>query len=226
MINTAAIQTARNMAFRRLGPSLVRRQRWRPFSTARKVSEKTAAASSPTELVIEKENRFCAHNYGPVPVALARGAGVFLWDVEGKRYFDFLSGYSAVNQGHRHPRILAAMAEQASKLTLTSRAFYSDALGEFAEYVTDMFGYDKVLPMNTGVEAMETAVKLVRRWGYDVKGIPRNRAKVYFAEGNFHGRSILAISASVDPESFGGFGPFVPNIHTIPYNDLDAVEVC
>ena len=211
-------------ALRRLG-SLGRRFWLRqPFSTASNVSEKTAA-SSPEELVIERERKFGAQNYHPIPVALSRGEGVFVWDVEGKRYFDFLSGYSAVNQGHRHPKIIAALNDQASKLTLTSRAFYNDVLGEFAEYMTRTIGYDKMLPMNTGVEAVETAVKLSRRWGYDVKGIPTNQAKVYFVEGNFHGRSMTAVSASTDPESYGGYGPYLPGIHIIPFDDLDALEV-
>ena len=192
-------------------------------SIAANVSEN--GALSPSESVIDKENRYGAHNYKPLPVALCRGRGVYVWDVEGKRYFDFLSGYSALNQGHRHPKIVAALMEQAETLTLTSRAFYNDALGEFAEYATELFGYDKLLPMNTGVEAVETAVKLARRWGYDVKGIPSNQAKVYFADGNFHGRSLLAISASRDPESYSGYGPLVPSIHTVPFNNLAALEV-
>ena len=207
---------------RRLGA--IGRRFWRqPFSTASEVSEKSAA--SPLEMVIEREKRFGAHNYHPLPVALSRGEGVFVWDVEGKRYFDFLSGYSAVNQGHRHPKILAALNEQASRLTLTSRAFYNDVLGEFAEHITELLGYDKMLPTNTGVEAVETALKLSRRWGYDVKGIPDNQAKVYFAEGNFHGRSMTAVSASTDPESYRGYGPYLPNVYKIPFDDLDALEV-
>jgi ornithine--oxo-acid transaminase len=207
-----------------LGRGLWTRQssKAKPFSTASKVSEKSAA--SPGELVIEREKKFSAHNYQPVPVALSRGEGIFVWDVEGKRYFDFLSGYSAVNQGHRHPKIMAALSEQASKLTLTSRAFYNDVLGEFAECMSKMLGYDKMLPSNTGVEAVETAVKLSRRWGYDVKGIPTNQAKIYFVEGNFHGRSMTAVSASTDPESYGGYGPYLPGIHKIPFDDLDALE--
>lgn len=193
------------------------------FSTASTAAESTRASSS--ELVIDKEIRHGAHNYKPVPVALCRGKGVFVWDVEGKRYYDFLSGYSALNHGHAHPKIVAAISEQAAKLTLTSRAFYNDVLGEFAEYATELFGYDKLLPMNTGVEAVETAVKLARRWGYVKKHIPNNQAKVIFAEGNFHGRSMMAVSASTDPDSFGGFGPLLPNIEKIPYDDLDALEV-
>ena len=206
-----------------IGSFLSRRLGVSSYSTASKVSEKTAL--SPSETIIEREKRYGAHNYKPLPVALCRGSGPFVWDVDGKRYFDFLSGYSAVNQGHAHPKIVSAMAEQATKLTLTSRAFYNDAIGEYAEYITELFGYDKVLPSNTGVEGVETAVKLSRRWGYAVKGIPDNQAKVYFAEGNFHGRSLLAVSASTDPESYGGFGPLLPNILKIPYNDLEALEV-
>ena len=178
------------------------------------------------QAVFDREDKFGAHNYGPIPIALSRGKGIFVWDVEGRRYFDFLSAYSSLNQGHCHPRIIKVLKEQAEKLTLTSRAFYSDALGEFEEYTTQLFGYDKLLPMNTGAEATETAVKLTRRWGYDVKGIPRYQAKLVFAEGGFHGRSTMAISASMDPEKYGGFGPFVPNCLTIPYNDLPALEVC
>ena len=175
--------------------------------------------------IFDRESKYGAHNYAPLPVALCKGEGVYMWDVEGRRYLDFLGSYSAVNQGHRHPRIVRAMQEQLDRLTLTSRAFYNDTLGEFAEYATSLFGYDKLLPMNTGVEAVETAVKLARRWGYDVKGIPRYQAKVLFAEGNFHGRSLMAISASTDPESYSGYGPFIPNILTIPYDDLPALEV-
>ena len=209
---------------RQLGCSVLHRPLWRFFSTAGAVSEKAVAASL-TDTIMEKEKRFGARNICPVPVALTRGSGVFLWDVEGKRYFDFHSGYSTVNQGHRHPRIIAAMAQQAARLTLTSRGFYNDVLGEFEEMVAEMFGYDKMMPMNTGVEAVETGVKLARRWGYEVKGIAENRAKVYFAEGNFHGRSLLAVSASTDPENYGGYGPYVPNVFTVPYNDLDKLEV-
>ncbi|KXZ48305.1 hypothetical protein GPECTOR_29g8 [Gonium pectorale] len=173
---------------------------------------------------IEREDRFGAHNYAPIPVVLERGEGVFLWDVEGKRYYDFLSAYSAVNQGHCHPKIVAALTDQAKKLTLTSRAFFNDVLGEYEEYITRLFGYDKVLPMNTGVEGGETAIKLARRWGYDVKGVPSNCAKVLFARGNFWGRTMSAISSSTDPSSYGGFGPFMPGFEVIPYNDLAALQ--
>lgn len=178
-----------------------------------------------SEAVFEKERKFGAHNYAPLPVALCRGEGVFVWDMEGKRYFDFLSGYSALSQGHRHPRIVKALKEQVDKLTLTSRAFYNDALGEYAEYATKLFGYDKLLPMNSGVEAAETSVKLARRWAYDVKGVPRNQAKVVFARGNFWGRSIAAVSASTDPESYEGYGPYVPNFVTVDYDNLEQLEV-
>lgn len=177
-------------------------------------------------MIFERENKYGAHNYAPLPVALCRGEGVFVWDVEGKRYFDFLSGYSALNQGHRHPRIIKALKEQADKLTLTSRAFYNDALGEFEEYATNLFGYNKLLPMNSGVEAAETSVKLARRWAYDVKGVPHNQAKVVFAVGNFWGRSIAAVSSSTDPESYEGYGPFVPNFETVEYDNLVELEVC
>lgn len=170
------------------------------------------------------EDKYGAHNYHPIPVVLDRGEGVHVWDLEGKRYFDFLSAYSAVNQGHCHPRIVKSMIDQASKLTLTSRAFYNSALGVYEKFVTDFFGYDKVLPMNTGVEAGETAVKLTRRWGYKVKGIADNQAKIVFVEGNFWGRTLAAISSSTDPSSFAGFGPYMPGYITVPYNDLQALE--
>lgn len=177
-----------------------------------------------SEELISMEARYGAHNYHPLPVVLERGEGVYVWDVEGKRYYDFLAAYSAVNQGHCHPKILAALTEQAKKLTLTSRAFYNDALGEYEKFVTAFFGYDKVLPMNTGVEAVETAVKLARRWGYAVKGIPDNQAKIVWVEHNFHGRTISSISASTDPTSYGGFGPLLPGYVIIPYDDLAALD--
>ncbi|HET6992683.1 MAG TPA: ornithine--oxo-acid transaminase [Bacteroidia bacterium] len=176
-----------------------------------------------SEELISMEARYGAHNYHPLPVVLARGEGVFVWDVEGKKYYDFLAAYSAVNQGHCHPEIIKALVEQASKLTLTSRAFYNDSLGEYEKFITKYFGYDKVLPMNTGVEAVETAVKLARRWGYSVKGIPDNQAKIVWVENNFHGRTLSSISASTDPTSYGGFGPLVPGYVIIPYNDLKAL---
>lgn len=173
---------------------------------------------------IELEEQYGAHNYHPIPVVLSRGEGVFVWDLEGKRYYDFLSAYSAVNQGHCHPRIVQALTEQASKLTLTSRAFHNDVLGEYEQFMTQLFGYDKLLPMNTGVEGGETAIKLARRWGYDVKGIEKNKAKIIFAEGNFWGRTLAAVSASTDPSSYTGFGPYMPGFDLVPYNDLDALE--
>ena len=173
--------------------------------------------------LIQLEDRYGAHNYHPLPVVLAKGEGVYVWDVEGKQYFDFLSAYSAVNQGHCHPKIIGAMADQAKTLTLTSRAFYNDMLGKYEQYMTDMFKYDKVLPMNTGVEAVETALKLCRKWAYEKKGIPSNKAKIIFASGNFHGRTMAVISASVDPSSTTGFGPYMPGLEVINYNDLDAL---
>lgn len=173
---------------------------------------------------LELEEKYSAHNYHPLPVVLSRGSGVFVWDVEDKRYYDCLSGYSAVNQGHCHPRIIAALVEQAAKLTLTSRAFHSDLLGEYAEYITRYFGYDKVLPMNTGVEAVETAIKLCRRWGYQVKGIPENKAKIIVCADNFHGRTSTVISFSTDPDSNRQFGPYAPGFVIIPYNDTIALE--
>jgi ornithine--oxo-acid transaminase len=173
---------------------------------------------------IELENHYGAHNYHPLPVVLSKGEGVYVWDAEGKRYFDFLSAYSAVNQGHCHPKIVDAMTEQAKTLTLTSRAFYSDVLGVYEKFMCEYFGYDKVLPMNTGVEGDETALKLARRWGYDKKGIPENKAKIVVCENNFHGRTITVISMSTDPDARGGFGPYTPGFITVPYNDLQALE--
>ncbi len=170
------------------------------------------------------EDQFGANNYHPIPVVIEKGEGVFLYDVDGKKYYDFLSGYSAVNQGHCHPAIIKTLQEQASKLTLTSRAFHNNLLGEYEKYITSYFGYDKVLPMNTGVEGGETAIKLARRWGYNVKGIPENQAKIVFAEGNFWGRTLAAISSSTDPSSYQGFGPFMPGFGLVPYNDLIALE--
>ena len=173
---------------------------------------------------IDLETQFGAHNYHPLPVAINRGEGVFVWDVEGKKYFDFLSAYSSVNQGHCHPKIIKALTEQAQKLTITSRAFHNNLLGEYENFITTLFGYDKILPMNTGVEALETAVKLARKWGYTKKGILENNAKIVFVEGNFHGRTIAAISASTDESSTNGFGPFVTGYEIIPYNDLVALN--
>ncbi len=176
------------------------------------------------EELIHLEHHYGAHNYHPLPVVLERGQGVYVWDVEGKRYFDFLSAYSAVNQGHCHPRIIAALTEQAQKLTLTSRAFHNDKLGEYERFVTEFFGYDKVLPMNTGVEGGETAIKLCRKWAYQVKGVPANQAKIIFASGNFWGRTLAAVSSSSDPDSYGNYGPFMPGFELIPYNDFPALE--
>ncbi|MGD9976580.1 MAG: ornithine--oxo-acid transaminase [Bacteroidales bacterium] len=173
---------------------------------------------------MDREGKFGAHNYHPLPVVLEKGQGVYLWDVEGKRYFDFLSAYSAVNQGHCHPKIVKALIDQAQVLTLTSRAFYNNVLGEFEEYVTKFFGYDKVLPMNTGAEADETALKLCRRWAYDVKKVKEGEAKIVVCENNFHGRTITVISMSTDPDSYGGFGPFTPGFIKIPYNDIEVLE--
>lgn len=177
-----------------------------------------------TSHFIELEERYGAHNYHPLPVVLEKGQGPFLWDVEGKRYFDFLSAYSAVNQGHCHPRLVKVMAEQSARLTLTSRAFHNNLLGPFEAYATRYFGFDRLLPANSGVEACEAAVKLCRRWGYDIKGIPDGQAIVLFAAGNFWGRTLAAISASTDPSSKNGFGPFMPGFQIIPYNDLDALD--
>lgn len=173
---------------------------------------------------LELEDKHGAHNYHPLPVVLERGKGVFVWDVDGKRYFDFLSGYSALNQGHCHPRIINALVEQAQKLTLTSRAFFNNKMGEFAKYVTEYFGYDKLMPTNGGAEGVETAIKLTRKWGYDKKGIPEGKAKIIVCEGNFHGRTTTIISFSSDPGAYEGFGPLTPGFEKIPYNNLPALE--
>ena len=177
-----------------------------------------------TSSAIDIENKYGAHNYHPLPVVLSKGEGINVWDVDGNKYFDFLSAYSAVNQGHCHPKIVSALIGQAEKLQLTSRAFYTDALGEYAEYITSLFGYDKVLPMNTGVEGGETALKLCRKWAYKVKGIEKNKAKILFAEGNFWGRTLAACSTSTDPDCFEDFGPYMPGFEIIPYNDLDSLK--
>ena len=173
---------------------------------------------------IDREARYGAHNYHPLPVVLERGEGIYVWDTDGKKYFDFLSAYSAVNQGHCHPKIVKAMTDQAQKLALTSRAFYNDVLGEWEEFVTRFFGYDKVLPMNTGAEADETALKLCRKWAYMKKGVPDGKAKIIVCDGNFHGRTITIVSLSNDPESYAGYGPFTPGFLKIPYNDIPALE--
>jgi ornithine--oxo-acid transaminase len=178
---------------------------------------------SPQDLM-HLEDQYGAHNYHPIPVVLNRGEGVYVWDVEGKRYYDFLSAYSAVNQGHCHPRIINALIEQAQKLTLTSRAFHNDQLGIYEKFVTEFFGYDRVLPMNTGVEGGETALKLARKWAYEVKGVPSNQAKIIFAAGNFWGRTMAAISSSTDTDSTNNFGPFMPGYEIVPYNNLAALE--
>ena len=177
------------------------------------------------EELIALEDRYGAHNYHPLPVVLSKGEGVFVWDLDGKRYYDFLSAYSAVNQGHCHPRIINALIQQAKTLTLTSRAFHNDLLGKYEEFVTQLFGYDKVLPMNSGVEAVETSIKIARKWGYEKKGISAHQAKLIVVEGNFHGRTMTAISASNDPSSFNNFGPYLPGIVRVPYDDLAALEI-
>lgn len=173
---------------------------------------------------MDRESRYGAHNYHPIPVVLERGEGIFVWDVEGKKYFDFLSAYSAVNQGHCHPKIVKALTDQAQKLALTSRAFYNNVLGEWEEYMTSLFGYDKMLPMNSGAEADETALKLVRKWAYKVKGVPKTEAKIIVCNGNFHGRTITIISMSSDPDSYNDYGPYTPGFINIPYNDIKALE--
>ena len=173
---------------------------------------------------IALENKYGAHNYHPLPVVLSKGEGIYVWDVEGKKYFDFLSSYSAVNQGHCHPKIIKALTDQASLLTLTSRAFHNDVLGQYEKYVTNLFGYDKILPMNTGVEGGETALKLCRKWAYKVKGIEENKAKILFAENNFWGRTLAAVSSSTDPSAYADYGPYLPGFEIVKYNDLDALE--
>ena len=177
-----------------------------------------------SKYAIELEDKYGAHNYHPIPVVLSKGEGIHVWDLEGKKYFDFLSSYSAVNQGHCHPKIIKSLNEQSKKLTLTSRAFYNDVLGDFEKFITELFKYDKVLPMNTGVEGGETANKLARKWGYEKKGISENKAKIIFANGNFWGRTLAAISTSDDPLSYKGFGPYMPGYEVIPYNDLESLE--
>jgi ornithine--oxo-acid transaminase len=182
------------------------------------------ATMTKADYLMELEENYGAHNYHPIPVVLEKGEGVYVWDVNGKRYFDFLAAYSAVNQGHCHPRIIKALTTQAQKLTLTSRAFYNSILGEYEKYITEYFGYDKVLPMNTGVEGGETAIKLARRWAYDIKGVKENQAKIVFANGNFWGRTLAAISSSNDPSSYKGFGPYMTGYELVNYNDLQALE--
>jgi len=209
--------------------SLSLRRAVRPLAAAhrsfgRKLSTMASASDDAAARLIALEERHGAHNYHPLPVVLERGEGVHVWDVSGKVYLDFLSAYSAVNQGHAHPKIIGALTEQAGKLTLTSRAFHNNVLGEYTKFVTEYFGFDRVLPMNTGVEGGETAVKLARRWGYDVKGIPANEATVLFCENNFWGRSLSACSSSSDPSCRRGFGPFMTHMDLVPYGDLDALE--
>lgn len=177
-----------------------------------------------SQQAIELEEKYGAHNYHPLPVVLKKGEGVHVWDLEGNHYYDFLSAYSAVNQGHCHPKIVDALTEQARKLTLTSRAFHNDVLGAYEKFITDLFGYDKVLPMNTGVEGGETAIKLCRKWAYKVKGIEENKAKILFAENNFWGRTLAAVSSSTDPSAYSDYGPYLPGFEIVKYNDLDALE--
>uniref|UniRef100_A0A8C7KD82 Ornithine aminotransferase n=1 Tax=Oncorhynchus kisutch TaxID=8019 RepID=A0A8C7KD82_ONCKI len=212
-------------SLRSVAPALTRavHSGTRPASTA--ASKLKMDQPLTAEEVYAREEKYGAHNYHPLPVALEKGKGLYVWDVEGNRYYDFLSAYSAVNQGHCHPKIIAALNAQASRLTLTSRAFYNDILGAYEQYITTLFGYDKVLPMNTGVEGGETACKLARKWAYTVKGVPKNQAKIIFANGNFWGRTMAAISSSTDPSSYEDFGPFMPGFGLIPYNDIPALEV-
>jgi ornithine--oxo-acid transaminase len=185
--------------------------------------QSTLSVSPKTQYYIDLEEKYGAHNYHPLPVVLTRGEGVFVWDVEGRKYFDFLSAYSALNHGHSHPKIVQAFTEQAQKLTLTSRAFYNDWMGEYAKFITEFFGYDKVLPMNTGVEAVETAIKLCRKWGYEIKGVEKEKATIIVCENNFHGRTTGVISFSSDPSAKNNFGPFMPGYISIPYNDINAL---
>lgn len=184
----------------------------------------TTQTNLSSQLAMELEDRHGAHNYHPLPVVLSRAEGIYMWNPEGERFIDCLSAYSAVNQGHCHPRLVKALTEQASRLTLTSRAFFSDALGEYAKFITDYFGYQRVLPMNTGVEGGETALKLARRWGYLHKGIPDGQARIVFVEGNFWGRTLTAVSSSTDPTCRDGFGPYMPGLDIVPYDDVPALE--
>lgn len=177
-----------------------------------------------SQYYVDLESTYGAHNYHPLPVVISKAAGCEVWDVEGKKYLDFLSGYSSLNQGHCHPKIIQAMVEQAQKLTLTSRAFYNDQLGEYEKYITNLLGFDKLLPMNTGAEAVETAIKLARRWAYEVKGVAENKARIIVCAGNFHGRTSTVISFSSDPSSYSKFGPYMPGFDIIPYNDIEALE--
>ena len=201
--------------------------------------QRTLRRGLSSQQIFEKEGKYGATNYQPLPVALSRGKGLYVWDVEGRKYFDFLSAYSAVNQGHCHPKIISALHQQSIKLTLTSRAFYNDCLGEFEEFACKLFGYDRLLPMNTGVEGGETANKLARKWGYRVKGIPHNQAKIIFAkvrdsvsrsrsrkyfQNNFWGRTLAAVSSSTDPTAYSDYGPFLPGYVTVDYNDLESLE--
>ncbi|CAL1526755.1 unnamed protein product [Lymnaea stagnalis] len=197
---------------------------FKQYSTKAAPAVGPAKIGNPSEKVFSREEKYGAHNYHPLPVAIRNAKGVFVWDVEGNKYYDFLSAYSAVNQGHCHPKIIAALKKQAEIVTLTSRAFYNTCLGEYEEYITKLFGYDKVLPMNTGVEGGETACKLSRKWAYTVKKIPENKARIIFAEGNFWGRTLAAISSSTDPSSYKDYGPFMPGFSVVPYDDTAALE--
>ena len=203
-------------------PSSSNKKNFRAFGSDAAMPENI---SDRAQHCMDLESKYGAFNYHPLPVVLAKGKGTKVWDVDGREYFDFLSAYSAVNQGHCHPKIIQALTDQASTLCLTSRAFYNDALGEYSEFVTNYFGMDRVLPMNTGVEGGETAVKLARRWGYDVKGIARNKARVLFANQNFWGRTLAAISSSNDPTAYRGFGPYMPGFSHVPFNDLGSLEM-
>ncbi|KAL4165482.1 hypothetical protein KRP22_014192 [Phytophthora ramorum] len=197
-------------------------QKLRPVTS--KLRDLSSRSVWTAQQYIDREEQYGAHNYHPLPVVLTKGRGCKVWDVDGKEYYDFLSAYSAVNQGHCHPKIVQAMVDQAQTLALTSRAFYNNVLGEYQEYMTNLLGFDRILPMNTGVEGGETAVKLVRRWAYDVKGVPENKAKVIFAQNNFWGRTLSAVSSSNDPDAYGGYGPFMPGFSSVPYNDIKALE--
>lgn len=192
---------------------------------SRSFSSPSPSLSSLSQSYIDLEDKYGAHNYHPLPVVLAKGRGTKVWDVDDNEYFDFLSAYSAVNQGHCHPKIIGALIDQAQKMTLTSRAFHNDCLGHYVEFMTAYFGYDRILPMNTGVEGGETAIKLARRWAYDVKGVPKDMARVIFAGNNFWGRTLAAISSSSDPTAYTGFGPYMPGFSSVRYNNLEEVRV-
>jgi len=222
---SAALKTALMRRSSTTSSSSLTRMGLRGSSSGRRHLSVEANLSEASKRCIALEDKYGAHNYYPLPVVISKGVGCKVWDVDGNEYFDFLSAYSAVNQGHCHPKIVGALMEQAQTLTLTSRAFHNDCLGDYTKFITDYFKYDRMIPMNTGVEGGETAVKLARRWGYAVKGIPNNKARVLFANHNFWGRTLAAISSSNDPTAFKGFGPYMPGFSSVPYGDIGSLEM-